>query len=115
MTPRNGVIECPQYLGGKDGGHRMRLRTKVRAGGKNLNSNETMLAAKKKGLKLKTRVKAGGRNLNSNETIVVAPKSGLKVKTRVKAGGTPRPQHNQTVLATPSRKARANARAKKRA
>lgn len=40
-------------------------------------------------LKVKTHIKAGGRRLNHNETLVRVPRpaAGLKVKTHVKAGG----------------------------
>ena len=50
----------------------MKTKTHVRAGGINLNHNETLVrdASKAKGLKVKTRVRAGGLTLNHNETLV---------------------------------------------
>ncbi len=50
-------------------------------------------------MKTKTNVKAGGMNLNHNETLVSDPKGakGLKVKTQVKAGGVWM-NHNETLV-----------------
>jgi hypothetical protein len=50
-------------------------------------------------MQVKTRVKAGGINLNHNETLVRAqqPATGLKVKTRIKAGGVML-NHNETLV-----------------
>ena len=52
----------------------MQVKTRVKAGGFNLNHNETLVQApnQAQGLKVKTRVKAGGFNLNHNETLVRA-------------------------------------------
>ena len=52
----------------------MRVKTHVRAGGINLNHNETLVrdTGKVKVLKVKTHVRAGGIRLyNHNETLVV--------------------------------------------
>lgn len=90
---------------GKQEEDRVKLKTKVKAGGVNLpNSNETVVAARKKGskkgLKVKTRVRAGEGRLsaNSNQTVVTAPKGGLKVKTKVKAGRITNIRANATSL-----------------
>jgi hypothetical protein len=50
----------------------MKTKTHVRAGGINLNHNETLVRdiAKGKGLKVKTRVRAGLLSSNHNETLV---------------------------------------------
>lgn len=61
-------------------------------------------------MRLKTKVKVGGHNLNSNETVVVAPTSGMKLKTLVKAGRSKfitdnDGNHNETVIAEPRVKA----------
>ena len=52
----------------------MQVKTQVKAGGLNLNHNETLVRApsQAQGLKVKTRVKAGGLSLNHNETLVRA-------------------------------------------
>lgn len=42
----------------------MKVKTRVKAGGANLNHNQTV-----KGLKIKSNVKAGGRGLNHSQTI----------------------------------------------
>jgi hypothetical protein len=44
----------------------MKARTSVKAGGININHNETLA----RGLKVRTGVKAGGINVNHNETLV---------------------------------------------
>jgi hypothetical protein len=51
----------------------MKTKTHVKAGGINLNRNETLVrgSAKSKGLTVKTRVKAGKIAANHNETLVV--------------------------------------------
>jgi len=45
-------------------------------------------------MKIRTKVKAGGRSINHNETLV-RDSRGLRVKTNVKAGGLSR-NHNET-------------------
>ncbi|HWS88995.1 MAG TPA: hypothetical protein VN282_18620 [Pyrinomonadaceae bacterium] len=71
----------------------MRVKTKVKAGGREVNHNQTT-----KGLRVKSNVKAGdgggdpGRIFtNHNQTV-----KGLRVKSKVKAGGVDG-QHNQTL------------------
>jgi hypothetical protein len=56
-------------------------------------------------MQVKTRIKAGGLNLNHNETLVRAPSQapGLKVKTRIKAGGL-NFNHNETLVRSTPRK-----------
>jgi hypothetical protein len=51
-------------------------------------------------MKVKTHVKAGGLNLNHNETQVQdkSQATGLKVKTHVKAGGLSLRNHNETLV-----------------
>jgi len=75
----------------------MKINTHVKAGGTQLQHNQTKVS----GLKVKTNVKAGGGTAasesdritaNHNQTVARA----LKVKTNVKAGGE-QLQHNQTV------------------
>ena len=66
----------------------MRTKTNVKAGGMNMQHNETLRG----GLRLKTHVKAGGVNMQHNETL----RGGLKLKTCVKAGGI-QMQHNETL------------------
>jgi hypothetical protein len=50
----------------------MKVKTNVKAGGRRMNHNETLVrdAAKVRGVKVKTNVKAGGKKLNHNETLV---------------------------------------------
>lgn len=49
----------------------MKIKTNVKAGGRNLNHNEMLVRDRAmRGLKVKTHVKAGGRSLNHNETLV---------------------------------------------
>ena len=50
-------------------------------------------------VQVKTQVKAGGRQLNHNQTLVRdrVPRQPLKVKTKVKAGGVTL-NHNQTLV-----------------
>jgi hypothetical protein len=48
----------------------MKTKTRVRAGGINLNHNETLAKAAPTGLKVKTKVKAGALSINHNETLV---------------------------------------------
>jgi len=52
-----------------------------------------------KAMKIKSNLKAGGRNINHNQTIVrdKAKAGGVKVKTNVRAGGVSR-NHNQTLV-----------------
>jgi hypothetical protein len=52
----------------------MQVKTRVKAGGLNVNHKETLVRAQQPatGLKVKTRIKAGGINLNHNETLVRA-------------------------------------------
>ena len=59
----------------------MKIKTNVKAGGMNMQHNQTMA----RGLKVKTGVKAGGINMQHNQTMARE----LKVKTRVKAGAWP--------------------------
>jgi hypothetical protein len=78
----------------------MKVRTHVRAGG-TFNHNETLArAATPKGVRVKTRVRAGGKQLNHNETLAACSKTtrGLKIKTRVKAGGVRLDNHNETLV-----------------
>jgi len=44
----------------------MRIKTTVKAGGVNLNHNQTV-----KGLRVKSKVKAGGQNLNHCQTVAL--------------------------------------------
>ena len=46
----------------------MKVRTKVKAGGRSYNHNETL--AHSKGLKVRTKVKAGGVWINHNEALL---------------------------------------------
>jgi hypothetical protein len=57
-------------------------------------------------MQVKTHVKAGGLNLNHNETLVRAKgqTTGLTVKTRVKAGGLNTHNHNETLVRDTPRK-----------
>ena len=50
----------------------LKVKTSIKAGGRLLNHNETLVRdpAKRTGLKVKTSIKAGGRNINHNETLV---------------------------------------------
>jgi hypothetical protein len=50
----------------------MKTKRRVRAGGRTVNHNESLVrdAAKGRGLKVKTHVNAGGMPLNHNETLV---------------------------------------------
>jgi hypothetical protein len=52
----------------------MQVRTNIRAGGLNLNHNQTLVRDREeiRRLKVKTNVKAGGHNLNHNETLLRA-------------------------------------------
>ena len=61
----------------------MKIKTNVKAGGIQMQHNQTVA----RGLKIKTSVKAGGINLQHNQTMARS----LKVKTNVKAGGLPPP------------------------
>jgi hypothetical protein len=47
----------------------MKIKTKVRAGGENLNHNQTLVRAKT--VKVKSGIRAGGEQLNHNQTIVL--------------------------------------------
>jgi hypothetical protein len=95
----------------KKGNKSMKIKTNVKAGGINMQHNQTMARSLKvktnvkagriignhdqtvaRGLKVKTGVKAGGIQMQHNQTMA----RGLKVKTGVKAGGM-NLQHNQTV------------------
>jgi hypothetical protein len=57
-------------------------------------------------MQVKTRVKAGGLNLNHNETLVRAKgqTTGLTVKTHVKAGRAINGNHNETLVRARPRK-----------
>ena len=46
----------------------MRVKTNVKAGGQQLNHNQTLVRAK--GLNVKTNVKGGGSSLNHNQMLV---------------------------------------------
>ena len=48
----------------------MKVKTNLKAGGNNLNHNETLVRDTARGLRVKTHLKAGGQNLNHNETLV---------------------------------------------
>ena len=83
----------------------MRIRTQLKAGGSNLNHNET--------LAVRTALKAGGRMLNHNETLQVRSgiKAGrialnhnetLRVRTSVKAGKIAL-NHNEALQQQPDR------------
>jgi hypothetical protein len=61
-----------------EGAGTMKTKTNLKAGGVNLNHNETLRG----GLRLKTHVKAGGVNMQHNETLA----RGLKLRTALKAG-----------------------------
>jgi hypothetical protein len=61
----------------------MKIKTNVKAGGRDLNHNQTMA----RGLKVMTSVKAGG-SFNHNQKVA----RGLKVRTSVKAGFNPQPE-----------------------
>jgi hypothetical protein len=52
-------------------GESMRVKTSIKAGGQNLNHNQTTTRdnTKAKSLKVKTNIKAGGVNLNHSETM----------------------------------------------
>ena len=56
-------------------------------------------------MQVKTQVKAGGRVLNHNQTLVrdQAPRQPLKVKTHVKAGALTA-NHNQTLVRAPAKR-----------
>jgi hypothetical protein len=86
----------------------MKTKTHVRVGAMSLNHNETLMrdSAKGQGLRVKTKVKAGGLNLqNHNETMVrdSAKNKGLTVKTHVRAGLAGN-NHNETLVADRPRK-----------
>lgn len=50
----------------------LKVRTDVKAGGRTINHNQTLVRAvvQHRALKVKTHVKAGGRILNHNETFI---------------------------------------------
>src|SRR5206468_3890308 len=88
----------------------MKIKTNIKAGGMNLNHNQTSVRlAKRSGLRVKTSVKAGMGTigtapLNHNETLVrkQSKRNGLKVRTSIKAGmgtigGSPL-NHNETLV-----------------
>jgi hypothetical protein len=56
----------------KKGEKIMKVRTNLKAGGRKLNHNQTLVrdARRTKWLKVKTNLKAGGRKLNHNQTLV---------------------------------------------
>ena len=68
----------------QDGGHIMQVKTKVKAGGRPLNHNQTLVRDRNRAtadthhreprqlLKVKTKLKAGGLALNHNQTLVRA-------------------------------------------
>jgi len=79
----------------------VKIKTKIKAGGTQINHNEKL--AKSKKLTVKTSVKAGGIQGNHNEKIARGKKrsNSLTVKTSVKAGGigtSPTVNHNETLL-----------------
>jgi hypothetical protein len=49
----------------------MKTKTTIRAGGVQVNHNETLVKGAPPGLKVKTRVRAGGAKVNHNKTLVV--------------------------------------------
>ena len=53
----------------------MKVKTSIKAGGLNMNHNETFVC---KGLKVKTSIKAGGVSVNHNENLV----RGAALKTK---------------------------------
>ena len=61
----------------------MNVKTNVKAGGMQMQHNQTMA----RGLKVKSGIKAGGIQLQHNQAVA----KGLKVKTNVKAGWPPDP------------------------
>src|SRR4051812_11203679 len=63
----------------------MKVKTGIKAGGRDLNHNEAQARGESKGLKVKAGVKAGA--LNHNEAQARGESKGLKVKSGVKAGG----------------------------
>jgi hypothetical protein len=56
-------------------------------------------------MQVKTQVKAGGRQINHNQTLVrdQEPRQPLKVKTQVKAGAFTT-NHNQTLVRDPAKR-----------
>lgn len=50
----------------------MKIRTNLKAGGRKLNHNQTLVrdTRKTKGVEVKTNVRAGGRMKNHNQTLV---------------------------------------------
>jgi hypothetical protein len=60
----------------------MRVKSKVKAGGVNLQHNQTIA----RGLRVKSKVRAGALDPNHNQTIIGDSKN-LRVKSGVKAGG----------------------------
>ena len=50
----------------------MRIKTNLKAGGRRINHNETLVRVvrKSKGLKVRTSVKAGGKRINHNQILV---------------------------------------------
>ena len=50
----------------------MKLKTNLKAGGRRVNHNQTLVrdARKTRGLKVKTNLKAGGKKWNHNQTLV---------------------------------------------
>jgi len=90
-----------QEADARKGEKAMKVKTNLKAGGRNWNHNETLVrdAAKAKGMKVKTNLKAGVRYPNHNETLVrdAAKAKGMKVRTRIKAGGK-NINHNETLV-----------------
>jgi hypothetical protein len=48
----------------------MQVKTNVKAGGVNINHNQTLARDRAKGLRVKTNAKAGGIGVNHNQTLV---------------------------------------------
>ena len=77
----------------------MTVKTNIKAGGRNLNHNDTLVrAAAPRGVQTRTNVKAG-RLIppNHNESLVRAAQPSLRVRTHVKVGGK-NLNHNETLV-----------------
>jgi hypothetical protein len=59
----------------------MQVKTNVKAGGINMNHNQTLVRDSAKGLRVRTNLKAGGA-LNHNQTLVRDSAKGLRVSAR---------------------------------
>ena len=83
------MSEGQQSCSSEERGKQVKIKTNVKAGGMQINHNQS-------GLALKTAVKAGGTFLNHNQ-------SGLTVKTALKAGRIAT-NHNQNIATRTPRK-----------